>query len=239
MKSQSENVFKEVVQILNDNKINYWICHGSLLGIIRDKKLLPWDCDIDFAVWQDEYTKEDILKLFDDNSKFTQIVVPEEIGNLHFLSADKRIDINFYERDKEKAYIRWIAPGNLLFRTYYFIVNFLNSNYHKSYIEESNNKISRLVKMILVIILFFLKFLTPKWVKKILYQNLQSKINYTGYSYSLDLMEFKKVKFLNTDIFIPVNSERMLEETYGKDWKTPKQDYVWHKEAKNLLKQSY
>ena len=36
------DLFKKSVKILNDNNINYWVCHGTLLGIIRDNKLLPW-----------------------------------------------------------------------------------------------------------------------------------------------------------------------------------------------------
>ena len=27
--------FKSTIEILNKNKIDYWICHGTLLGIVR------------------------------------------------------------------------------------------------------------------------------------------------------------------------------------------------------------
>ena len=62
MNTQDDNIFKEVVKILNDNKINYWICHGTLLGIVRENRLLPWDHDIDFAIWDDEYSSSHIAK---------------------------------------------------------------------------------------------------------------------------------------------------------------------------------
>ena len=42
------------IDILNEYKINYWICHGTLLGIIRDKKLIPWDQDIDIGVLENK-----------------------------------------------------------------------------------------------------------------------------------------------------------------------------------------
>ena len=35
------------IKILNKKKIDYWICHGTLLGLVRDKKLIKWDNDID------------------------------------------------------------------------------------------------------------------------------------------------------------------------------------------------
>ena len=30
------------ILILNKTKIKYWVCHGTLLGIIRDKSLIEW-----------------------------------------------------------------------------------------------------------------------------------------------------------------------------------------------------
>ena len=56
-------IFKTALKLI-DNKINYWVCHGTLLGIIRDNKLLSWDSDIDFAVWEDECPKKMYLNFF-------------------------------------------------------------------------------------------------------------------------------------------------------------------------------
>ena len=42
--------FSEIIKILNKYKIKYWICQGTLLGIIRDKQLIPWDHDIDMGI---------------------------------------------------------------------------------------------------------------------------------------------------------------------------------------------
>ena len=48
---------KSLIDILTENKINYWICHGTLLGIIRDKQLIPWDHDIDIGVIENKITR--------------------------------------------------------------------------------------------------------------------------------------------------------------------------------------
>jgi len=50
IKKKVDQNLKLVIKILNTHKINYWICHGTLLGIIRDKKILPWDNDIDIGL---------------------------------------------------------------------------------------------------------------------------------------------------------------------------------------------
>jgi len=45
------------------------------------------------------------------------------------------------------------------------------------------------------------------------------------------------LSFLSVDIVVPVEPEEVLKFTYGEDWRIPKQEYVWYKEAKNLLRQ--
>ena len=55
--------FSEIINILNINGIKYWICHGTLFGLIRDKQLIPWDHDIDIAVWFGAISREKIKKM--------------------------------------------------------------------------------------------------------------------------------------------------------------------------------
>ena len=56
--------FKSTIEILNKNKIDYWICHGTLLGIVRDNKLIPWDNDVDIAFFENKIDKNNLLNLF-------------------------------------------------------------------------------------------------------------------------------------------------------------------------------
>ena len=41
--------FFEIINILNKNKVKYWICHGTLLATIRDKQLNF--CERDIGAW--------------------------------------------------------------------------------------------------------------------------------------------------------------------------------------------
>ena len=45
-----DEILFEVCDILKINSINYWICHGTLLGIVRENRILPWDNDIDISL---------------------------------------------------------------------------------------------------------------------------------------------------------------------------------------------
>jgi len=56
-------------KLLKDNDINFWVCHGTLLGIVRENRILPWDSDIDLAVWGHENNKE-FLRVMDINRSY-------------------------------------------------------------------------------------------------------------------------------------------------------------------------
>lgn len=45
-----ENLLLSLTEHLNTNNIVYHLEGGTLLGLVRDKKLLPWDHDIDISI---------------------------------------------------------------------------------------------------------------------------------------------------------------------------------------------
>ena len=58
MSKNFDKTLKLTVDILNKNKINYWICHGTLLGLIRNKKLISKKSDIDIGIWKNNSEKK-------------------------------------------------------------------------------------------------------------------------------------------------------------------------------------
>ena len=64
MRKNLDGTLIKAVKILNKNKINYWICHGTLLGIIRNKNVISKSSDIDIAVWNNKIIKNKIYKIF-------------------------------------------------------------------------------------------------------------------------------------------------------------------------------
>ena len=49
-RKMAENILQLIAKHLNQTQIKYYVDAGTLLGIIRDGELIPWDDDLDFAV---------------------------------------------------------------------------------------------------------------------------------------------------------------------------------------------
>lgn len=213
--------FKEVIQILSSNNINYWLCHGTLLGIIRDNELIAWDHDIDIAVWQKKNIKEEIFKIMRDNKFILKEKYFIDDDLLTFTkNGGREIDINFYEKklnenNEQIAFIKWYVPKNNLMR----IVDAISiANYY-------NGKFSFLIKRLSLFQNFFKK------IKKFLIKkNLFHKC--LGYTQPLKLLKnFKKIYFKNLIVTIPSLSEEYLEYVYGSNWKKPIKKYNWIKDS--------
>ncbi|RIA09101.1 phosphorylcholine metabolism protein LicD [Flavobacteriaceae bacterium MAR_2010_72] len=60
-KKKAESLLVDVVSTLDSNHIQYALEGGTLLGIYRENRLLPWDSDLDLSILCDELKKTDGL----------------------------------------------------------------------------------------------------------------------------------------------------------------------------------
>lgn len=54
---EAENLLKEITLIFEQQNVAYWLEGGTLLGIRRENRLLPWDNDIDISIHDTETAK--------------------------------------------------------------------------------------------------------------------------------------------------------------------------------------
>ncbi len=212
--------FELVIKLLNLNKINYWLCHGTLLGIIRDNELIPWDHDIDIAVWHDKSLREKFINLMKDNNFVMKDKYLIEDDLLTFTkSGGREVDINFYEKkfnnENAVAYIKWFIPKNILMK----LIDAMSTS--KSYSGKCKFLINKL------------SFLEPVFKKIRIYLIKKNFFHKTiGYTQPLKLLEkFKEIKFKNIDVSVPDLSEEYLEYVYGPHWKQPIKKYNWIKDS--------
>ena len=215
---------KILIDLFNKHKINYWICHGTLLGIIRDKKLIPWDHDIDIGVLENEISRK-IIPIILKKEGFKEIkkTFLNDDGMMKFTrNGGREVDINFYKIDKEKkiAFVKWYIPKNFLMK----IVDVL------SFAKNYKGRLYKIINMLSFTEKFFL------WLKKIF---VKKGIFYShaGYSHKIDYtMKLKKHNFSGLNVFIPINFEEYLEDIYGINWRTPIRNYNWVKHSPSTIK---
>tara|TARA_B100001123_G_C15317402_1_gene1026650 strand:+ start:1676 stop:2368 length:693 start_codon:yes stop_codon:yes gene_type:complete len=218
--------FSTIINLFNGNNIPYWICHGTLLGIVRDNKLIEWDHDIDIAVWADVVKKEYITNLMSKaNFKLREgFMVKNDIISFN-KDGGRIVDINFYKKIKsqtnqrEMAYVNWFIPKNILMK----LVDAISIS------DKYNGKFKRLIKFF-----GFMQKLMLKLKKSLINNNFFYKE--AGYTEPLELVQnIKKIKFHGLEIKVPSQAEKYLEYIYGSDWKTPKKNYSWLKDSPSTI----
>lgn len=214
--------FRECIQVLNELKINYWLCHGTLLGILRDNSLIPWDNDIDIGSW-DIKNKNKIIQSF---IKKGFIHKNKNFGENYLISFEKGnnriVDINFFEIDKSRKYCfqRHYAIKNIFCRAIYVLS--ISKNYKGNY-----NKMIKLFGF------------TERIFKKLKLFLEKKKLFYVDAGFKTKIRYFKHLKVINyygVNVKIPIFFREYFTDLYGENWKTPDKRYYWEKnENKTIL----
>jgi len=75
----AEKMLEDVTRILEKHSVRYWLDFGTLLGIVREGRILPWDDDMDISIFEE------------DRQKVHDVVMPEI----------KRLNYRIYSRMHE------------------------------------------------------------------------------------------------------------------------------------------
>lgn len=210
--------FKSTIDILNKNKIDYWICHGTLLGIVRDNKLIPWDNDVDIGFFENKVDKNFLLKLF-VRSGFKKKNKFFKNDGLITLKRDggKEVDLNFYNlnNDNLNVNVNWYIPKNNLMKLIHALTmpDYYDGKY-KSIIKMfslSKNIFKMIMSILVRLNLFYRK---------------------AGYHHPYSLIkEISEKEFCNLTIKIPKNFESYLDYIYGINWRIPQKNFNWLKDS--------
>lgn len=233
-------ILEQIIDICNENNIDYFVGAGTMLGAVRHNGFIPWDDDIDVFVTRKNYIKLcEIAKLKLKNPFFVQNFSTEEgyyyghtqIRNSNTTAIIKGDDCRNFNHgifvdifpidnvpnniEERKKFLKRIERKKLLFNLYYF--------------EYPNNIIKKLIKRGLVKLYWKIhdykeeikKF--EDYVQK--YDDIETEecgiisvFQNRFFMRNEWIQETQEVKFENLKVKIPVNYDKCLKCAYGDNY---------------------
>lgn len=102
-------LLKEFDRVCTENHLRYYLICGSLLGAVRDKKLIPWDDDVDVAMPREDFEKLKVIARTEWVNGDFRFVDYDKIGKNVFLDymtrlvyTKEEIPINIYRKARGK-----------------------------------------------------------------------------------------------------------------------------------------
>lgn len=241
------DMLRHVARICEEEKINYCLFFGSMLGAIRHHGPIPWDYDIDIAVLEndmDRFISEMESKLpeeywVDFRSKYDSPKCFARIGVRGFDTFSLHIDVYRmigYPDDVEKCK-RIIKHGRLLLEMR--LVKNANLDYY------SGKKLKRIKLYRRILLPISTNFIVKRFdvlCKKYSYERM-NKVGLIGtegtYIYDRKIIDDTiLVNYEDFQVRVPRTYDEILRGLYGDYMKYPKQeridaalnhDYILHK----------
>ena len=237
-------IFEEVVAICDAHNIDYYIYGGTALGAVRHGGFIPWDDDIDIAVFRKDYEK--LVNILDEelNSQFYVIALEKQedcffpfikvcLKDTRFedwwvdqVSFDEGIFIDIFPLDK--------VPNNKFGRLiYYYRCRIIDHIVMNSILHVDAG--SKLMNFFHELLFFFLNIIPiSKWYWKKLFHNSLTKYENTDTEYvtcyfsqisglvfgkndfylKSDFSPSEKIKFEDLIVSAPRNMDSVLEKSY-------------------------
>jgi phosphorylcholine metabolism protein LicD len=212
----SLDTIQDVIRLISAHNINYWMDHGSLLGLIRNKKFIEWDTDIDIGAWYDSEQKIKLIKKnLEKKYKHVSYNFITNAISVRFFDQDFMnhwsIDIVFYYRKKGMAVKYYVDTttnnGKILGK----ITTIFSGD-----LAPVSKK--RWVNNIIKIIYPIRKLFINKIITKNLNKYTPKVVN------SVDEKYFDFITTTNSiygELRIPEKYFSYLELRYGSQWRTP------------------
>lgn len=105
------SLMEQIDKVLRENEISYFIVGGTLLGAVRNKKIIPWDDDIDIAILKKDLDRFKRLNWEFYNLEYHGINNGNKVRKIAFKNTfhgkatkmkDIFVDIFVYEKEGDK-----------------------------------------------------------------------------------------------------------------------------------------
>lgn len=88
------DMLKYIDNVCRNNKIEYSLIGGSLIGAIRHKGMIPWDDDVDIVLTHDNYNK--LIKVLKENNDNRYKLLDNQSCKNYYFPFPKLVDSSTY-----------------------------------------------------------------------------------------------------------------------------------------------
>jgi len=187
---------KKIVNVVNKNKIPFWLYDGSLLGYTQDGDLIPWEKSLDLFVWEEDYPK--ILALVKEFQKLGFVLKKKE-NSLALCWDGKKIILQYYSLEGNDAIIK----NRYVIKTKFGHVIYFG--FLSKALKYNLKNIAKFLKWLLIV--------TDGCHK--MTQKVPAKF----------FLNLKEIDFYGITLKVPADKEKYPKYLYEKDWTTPDKNY--------------
>jgi len=214
---------KNVKEVLDQHNIEFWLDCGTLLGAVRDKRFIPWDCDVDLGTWEKDIVKI-VSACVDLQSKNFKIELGRNGIGLKKKTSFVPISILFYRLSNGKAIKEW-GPYKVN-QSFQRLMNIFFWTLLTPYYGKVSPKRMLGVKNFIRLNLSYVSYLVPhfikRWAAKI---ELKRGQRYMSIIPAYHFTNLSTMKFYGMEFRIPSKTEEYLIYRYGRDWRVPKRNW--------------
>ncbi len=246
IKSDVDQLGKTIIDVnklASKYNLKIWLGYGALLGMVREKRLLPWNNDAELGFHFEENYHKKIIKIADELSLLGyNVYFYSTIGCLSVKKIGVVVNLNCFWKEKEflvrphEECVKWFSIKKWSFSHYiahysYWLARSMSIHTQKISIQKIKNSTrSEIVKNILITI----NRVIPKKIRTLLHNIFVSIAKKAGAKFTKTAIpshyfdEFEKINLLGEEIIVPKKKEQLLEYIYGKNWKIPKENWSFY-----------
>lgn len=214
---------REIKDVFDENDIKFWLDSGTLLGAVRDGKIIEWDGDVDLGTWNRDATQ--IISTFPEfKRRGFDVILNRKHVTMSIIRSGCSINFSLY---RERGNYAWTQWTHMLKTTVEKILNRgVNILSVRTYAKQEG-AFTRKIK--------HLSSLLPLALKKLVASTALLLLYSLGYVFPVVVPKhyFEKlstIQFYGMEFNIPSDAEKYLEYRYGSNWKTPIRKWVCYKD---------
>jgi hypothetical protein len=214
---------KEIKDVFDKVGVTFWLDCGTLLGAVRDGKLIEWDADIDLGTWYNNMKQiVSAFPLF--KKKGFRVILNKRYGSAH-ISKSCGVGVCLFRRTGDYAWKLFPAVNKRIGRLLGLFINRLTSL--ETYTKPEGKRFVRKSEFFLAPFPLKLRgFMTDvTWSIMDRCDCIVPWVVPRRYFEKLSTIQFYGVEFN-----IPSEIERYLEYRYGKNWRAPNKNWIWFKD---------